>query len=105
MPNPYPYCKGRKYKKDKLKKLIKPISCMKKSIISNFNLIEKNKLKFITQLFRWFRKDSRHYKINSFLKKKYIISNCDIIHLSVKIQKAGWKKLLLKLNYFLKDYK
>jgi hypothetical protein len=23
----------------------------------------------------------------------------------VKIQKAGWKKLLLKLNYYLKDYK
>jgi len=102
---PYPYCKGRKFKKDKLKKLIKPISCMKNSIISNNDLIEKNKLKFITQLFRWFRKDSRHYKISCFFRKKYIISNCDIIDLSVKIQKAGWKKLLLKLNYYLKDYK
>lgn len=102
---PYPYCKGRKFRKDKLKKLIKPISCLKNSTIFNYNLNEKNKIKFITQLFRWFSKDSRHYKIISFLKKKYIITNCDIIYLSVKIQKAGWKKLLLKLNYHLKDYK
>jgi len=102
---PYPICKGRKFRKDKLKKLIKPISCLKNSIIYNYSLSEKNKLKFITQLFRWFRKDFRHYKINYFLRKKYIISNCDIINLSVKIQKAGWKKLLLKLNYHLKDYK
>jgi len=67
--------------------------------------LEKNKIRFITQLFRWFRKDSRHYKVSLFLKNKEIISNNDILYLSVKIQKAGWKKLLLKLNIFLKDYK
>jgi hypothetical protein len=101
---PYGACKGkrRKFKNDKFKK---PISCNKKSIISNYNLNEKNKIRFLTQLFRWFNKDSRHYKLNYFLKKKSIISNLDIIDLSVKIQKAGWKKLLLKLNYCLKDYK
>lgn len=102
---PYLICKGRKFKREKLKKLIKPICCKKNSIILNQKLDEKNKIKFITQLFRWFRKDSRHYKINYFLKKKHIISNCDLIYLSFKIQKAGWKKLLLKLNYYLKDYK
>lgn len=105
MLKPYIVCKGRKFKKEKLKKLIKPISCEKKSIISNYNLVEKDKIRFITQLFCWFRKDSRHYKLNYFFKNKFIISNCDFIDLSVKIQKAGWKKLLFKLNYFLKDYK
>ena len=102
---PYPICKGRKFKREKLKKLIRPISCKKKSVIFNYNLSEKNKIRFITQIFRWFRKDSKHYKVSFFLKKKYIISNLDIINVSVKIQKAGWKKLLLKLNYYLKDYK
>jgi len=28
-----------------------------------------------------------------------------MIYITVKIQKAGWKKLLLKLDYCLKDYK
>ncbi len=101
----YKFCKGRKFKRKKLKKLIKPISCRKKSIISNYNLLEKNKIKFLTQLFRWFDKDSNYYRLNYFLKNKYIISNCDFINLSMKIQKAGWKKLLLKLDYYLKDYK
>jgi len=40
-----------------------------------------------------------------FKKKKYIISNFDFIYLSVKIQKAGWKNLLLNLKYHLKGYK
>lgn len=101
----YSNCKGRKFKKEKLKKLKKPISCEKKSIIFNSDISEKNKIRFIAQIFRWFKKDSRHYKLNSFLKNKFIISNCDYIDLSVKIQKAGWKKLLFKLNYYLKDYK
>ena len=48
----YKRCKGRKFKRDKLKKLIKPISCKKNSIICNSCLTEKNKIKFITQLFR-----------------------------------------------------
>jgi hypothetical protein len=42
-------CKGRKYHRDKLRK---SISCQKKSIISNDVLSEKNKIRFITQLFR-----------------------------------------------------
>jgi len=103
--NPYPFCKGRKFKKKKLRKLIKNISCYKKSIINNYDLTEKNKIRFIQQFFRWFKKDSQYYKISFFLKKKYIISNLDIIDITVKIQKAGWKKLLLKLNYCMKDYK
>jgi hypothetical protein len=101
----YKRCKGRKFKREKLKKLIKPIVCKKNSRILNYTLTEKNKIRFVTQLFRWFSKDFTYYKLNYFIKKKYIISNCDFINLSVKIQKAGWKKLLLKLNYHLKDYK
>ena len=46
----YPICKGRKFKRKKLKK--KPISCKKNSIISNHILDEKNKIKFINNLFR-----------------------------------------------------
>jgi len=102
---PYKICKGRKFKSIKLDKLIKPISCVKNSIICNHNLLEKNKIRFITQLFRWFKKDSRYYKINYFFKNKYVISNLDFLNLCVKIQKSGLKKLLLKLNYFFKDYK
>lgn len=102
---PYSPCKGRKFKKKKLRKLIKNISCYKKSIINNYNLTEKNKIRFIQQFFRWFKKDSQYYSINFFLKKKYIISKLDTINITVKIQKAGWKKLLLKLNYCMKDYK
>jgi len=66
---------------------------------------KKNKIRFITQLFRWFKKDSRYYKINYFFKNKYVISNLDFLNLCVKIQKSGLRKLLLKLNYTLKDYK
>lgn len=103
--SPYIVCKGRKFKKEKLKKLIRPICINKRSILNNYNFTEKDKIRFITQLFRWFRKDSRHYRIYFFLKKKYVISNFDFINLTVKIQKAGWKKLLNKLNYYIKDYK
>jgi len=95
----------RKLIKRRVIKFKRPFSCRKYSIISNDKLNEQNKIKFINQLFRWFKKDSRHYKLNYFLKKKYIISNLDSLYLSVKIQKAGWKKLLLYLNYHLKDYK
>jgi hypothetical protein len=49
---PYKICKGRKFKSVKLDKLIKPISCVKNAIICNHNLLEKNKIRFITQLFR-----------------------------------------------------
>jgi len=98
-------CVGRKFYRPKLDKLKKPISCKKKSIICNNALSEKNKIRFLTQLFRWFRKDSKYYKIKCNLKNKFIITDLDIINLSVKIQKAGFKNLLKKLNYCLIDYK
>jgi len=101
----YKPCKGRKFLREKLKKLIRCKVNLKKSIICNNILLEKNKIRFITQLFRWFRKDSRHYKVDYFIKDFYKISNNDLIFLSVKIQKAGWKKLLSKLNFYLKEYK
>lgn len=97
--------KGRKYKNEKLKKLKKPISFFKHSIICNDLLTDKNKIRFLTQLFRWYRKSNTHYKVDFFLKKKKYITDLDFINLSVKIQKAGLKKLLLKLGYHLRDYK
>lgn len=97
--------KGRRYKNDKLIKLKKPISFIKHSIISNHFLTDKNKIRFLTQIFRWYKKSNTHYKVEFFLKKKKYISDLDLINLSVKIQKAGLKKLLSKLGYCLKDYK
>lgn len=97
--------RGRKFRAPKLQKLRKSISCEKKSIICNNNISEKNKIRFLTQLFRWFKKDSSYYKIKSHLKNKSIITELDIIYLSVKIQKTGFKNLLKKLNYCFSDYK
>lgn len=97
--------RGRKFYRKKLDKLTKSISSEKKSIICNSLLTEKNKIRFLTQLFRWFNKDFKYYKIKCFFTKKEIISELDEIHLSVKIQKAGFNNLLLKLNYYLRDYK
>lgn len=103
---PYPSCIGSKVKRKKLRlKAKRPISCKKFSIIADNFVSQKNKIKFIEQLFIWFNKDSKNYKVNYFLKNKYYISDCDFINLSVKMQKAGLKNLLLKLNYHLKDYK
>lgn len=101
----YKPCKGRKFVRKKLEKLVRCQVNKKKSVICNNIILEKNKIRFIMQIFRWFRKDNRHYKLDYFLKNLNKISNNDLIYLSVKIQKAGWKKLLLKLNYYLKDYK
>lgn len=96
---------GRKYKNEKLIKLKKPISFLKHSIICNHVLTEKNKIRFLLQIFRWYKKSNTHYKVEFYLKKKKYITDLDYINLSVKIQKAGLKKLLLKLGYHLKDYK
>ena len=98
-------CKGRKFHRPRLDKLKKSISCQKKSIICNSSLSEKNKIRFLTQLFRWFKKDSKYYKVKCHFKKKWEITDFDIMYLSVKIQKAGFNNLLKKLNYRFSDYK
>jgi hypothetical protein len=85
----YKSCKGRKFLREKLKKLIRCKANLKQSIICNNVLSEKNKIRFITQIFRWFRKDNRHYKVHYLFKNISYISNNDLIFLSVKIQKAG----------------
>lgn len=99
---PYKPCKGRIKEIEKLKK---PLCILKNSKICNSSLLEKNKIKFLNQLFKWYKKDFEFYKVDYFLKDIKNISDCDILYLSVKIQKAGWKKLLLNLNYHLTDYK
>jgi hypothetical protein len=43
--------------------------------------------------------------MNYYLKKKYIISDCDIIYLHLKSQKAGVNNILKRINYHLKNYK
>lgn len=99
---PYPICKGRKFKREKLKKLIRPISCKKKSIISNYNLSEKNKIRFITQLFRWFRKDSKYYKINFFLEKKIYNIKLRYYKPISKNTKSRLKKITIKIKLLYK---
>jgi len=92
---PYPICKGRKFTREKLKKLI---SCKKNSIISNHILDEKNKIKFINNLFRWLKKDSRHYKLNYFCKKKIYNIKLWFNIFIYKNTKSWIKKIIIKFK-------
>lgn len=100
---PYKNCKGRIYRK--LPKMYRPLANRKGAHICNYMITEKNKLRFITQIFRWFKKDHSNYKMDYFFRETLCISECDLLYLSCKTQKAAWKQLLLKLNYTLSDYK
>jgi hypothetical protein len=100
---PYKPCKGRKYRK--LPKMYRPLANRKGASICNSMITDKNKLRFITQIFRWFKKDNKNYKMDYFFREQYGISECDLLFLSCKTQKAAWKKLLLKLDYTFSDYK
>lgn len=100
---PYKPCIGRKYRK--LPKMYRPLANRKNSSICNSMITDKNKVRFVTQIFRWFKKDHSNYKMDYFFREKYGISECDLLYLTCKTQKAAWKKLLLKLNYTFSDYK
>jgi len=106
MLKPYPICGGRKYRI--VRKLYKPLVILFPSSICNQYFTEKNKIRFIKQIFRWFYKGTKGFKVEPFLKHgmfKCQIVEGDIIYVTCQTQKAGWKKLLSRLNYRIVDYK
>ena len=106
MLKPYSICGGRKYRI--VRKLYKPLVVLFPSSICNQYFSEKNKIRFIKQIFRWFYKGTKGFKVEPFLKHgmfKCQIVDGDIIHVTCQTQKAGWKKLLSRLNYRIVDYK
>ena len=103
---PYPICGGRKYRI--VRKLYKPLVILFPSSICNKYFAEKNKIRFIKQVFRWFYKGTKGFKVEPFLKYgmfKCQIVEGDIINVTCQSQKAGLKKLLSRLNYQIVDYK
>jgi len=106
MLKPYPLCGGRKYRI--VRKLYRPFVILFPSSICNQYFSEKNKIRFIKQVFRWFYKGTKGFKVEPHLKHgmfKCQIVDGDIIHVTCQSQKAGWKKLLSRLNFQIADYK
>jgi len=109
---PYPPCKGLKWRRPRYwKKHKRPFAILYMNKICNCYFSQKNKIRFIQQFFRWFIKAPEGFKIQSFLKNPYTYKDLictlhdgDIIRLGCKSFKAGWKKLLSKLNYEIIDY-
>jgi len=113
---PMKVCKGRKYRI--VPKLFRHKCFQNKSSLCNELFTEKNKIRFMTQIFRWFLKDPSGFKVNFFLKLYnykstewidqllyILLCEGDIIYLSCRTYKAAFKNLLLKLDYKLIDYK
>lgn len=102
---PYPVCVGRVFRK--VPQLYRPMAIMFESCLCNEYLTEKNKIRFLKQLFRWFYKSTSGFKVIPFLKygEECKITEGDIIYLSCRSKNAGWKKLMSRLNYRLIDYK
>jgi len=63
---PYQPCGGRKYRI--LKKLYKPLVILFPSSICNQYFSDKNKIRFIKQVFRWFYKGTSGFKVEPFFK-------------------------------------
>jgi hypothetical protein len=106
MYSPYKPCIGRKHRR--LPKLYRPFAVLINSNLCNHYMLEKNKVKFISQLLRWFYKSRWGYKISlnaKDIKNNYNIINGSNIILCTRTQKAAFKNLLVKLNYKLIDYK
>ena len=103
---PYPLYGGRKYRI--VRKFYRPLVILFPSSICNQFFLDKNKIRFIKQVFRWFYKGTKGFNVKPFLKHgmfKCEIVDGDIIHVICHTQKAGWKKLLSRLNYQIMDYK
>ena len=98
---PYKPCVGRKYRL--LPKLYRPFTILISGNFCNQYFIEKNKVRFIGQFLRWFYKSRWGYKVKFNISSNGI-SNGDSIILCGRTQKAAFKNLLLKLNYWLMDY-
>lgn len=104
---PYPVCIGRKYRKKKLAKLNRPLVIIFNSFLCNPKFSEKFKISFLQQVIRLFYKDSLGFRVDAFFKNniKCDIQEGDYIRLVCSSTKAIIRKLLLKLNYVLDDYK
>jgi len=107
---PYEVCEGRKYRY--MPQLRRPWSALLDAKLCNEHFSEKNKIRFIKQIFRWYDKDPTGFKLKCFLKipytykdTKFKLSEGDIIYIVCRSYKAAWKKLLSKLNFKLIDYK
>jgi len=100
---PYKICIGRKYRV--ILKLYRPFVILIGSSLCDVYIENKNKIRLLKQLFRWFYKDRGGFKVEPYLKEKGKISNGDIILVSLRAGKAALKNLLFKLNYILMDYK
>jgi hypothetical protein len=59
----------------------------------------------LKQLFRRFYKSRWGFRIDYKMEMDNIINNGDIIYLYSRIKKAGFRKLLLRCDYELMDYK
>jgi hypothetical protein len=101
--NPYEVCVGRVYRR--LPKLYRPFSILLESNLCNDAIIDKNKIRLLKQLFRWFYKSRWGFRIDYKMEMDNIINNGDIIYLYSRIKKAGFRKLLLRCDYELMDYK
>jgi len=110
---PMKICKGRKLRPwYKLIKLFRHKCFKYKASLCNELFTDKNKIRFMTQIFRWFIKDQGGFRVSLFLKKNKLtpdlnnqLSEGDIIYLSCRTYKAAWKNLLKKLDIELIDYK
>jgi len=115
---PYKVCKGRRFygrpfgirvrrlptkQRKYLVRIYKPLCIRSKANMCNDIFTEKNKIRFISQLLRWFSKDPTGYRIKAYDKDK--LREGSIINVGCRTYKAAWKKLLSRLDYTLKDYK
>ena len=101
----YAPCVGRKYRI--IPKLYRPFCILLGSNICDEHMLSKNKVRFLSQIIRWFYKSRLGYKAKFFNinTKLPLILDGDVILLSGRTQKAAFKNLLAKLNYKLMDYK
>jgi len=99
---PYQACSGRKYRE--VRKLYRPFAILTGCGFCNCYLLEKNKVKFFSQVLRWFYKSRWGYKAFFSIKAQGAISDGDFIILCARTQKAAFKNLLAKLNYNFIDY-
>lgn len=105
MYTPYEICLGRKYRY--LKQLNRPLVVLFNSSLCNKHLTEKVKISFVQLVIRLFYKDCLGFRINGFFQnyKECKLVNGDEILLICHATKAVVRKLLLRLNYVIDDYK
>lgn len=105
MYRPYDICIGRKYRK--LPQLNRPLVIIFNTFLCDYHFTEKQKISFLQQIFRLFYKDSSGFRVDAFFKNsiKCDIREGDFIRIICHSTKSVLRKLLLKLNYEIDDYK